>query len=408
MLTYFSSRGRGYHRGVNLQGPSRGNNGGRPSSNSNRAAADQVARLAREMSTLSVRRGTSATFDHLPKEMRLAIWRVMAGQGRILELTHGFTPGHTHDQVEIAHQSCKIPVVLHICRESRLEAMACGYRIANFGYSEIGRIVRPETWYNPFADTILFGEQTCLTTMMLTFQHFVGNIPSVMVYMSNSMVTCVDVRQDWEGVDILKALHGFDASSALMMVNGVTVGFGGCQGLKEVQFMVKSNAWNFRNLGNRVPTDAIIRPAATQGITRGQVELFGTLSHIIEDLELGASLHNVGVNKWETEATIPKFSFVSLANPLAYDKIQYKYDQVNTDRIGANSVKNNPRFIRNTENTTGAKITVSEPEYPTQMPREIEIVGSALAVSRAKAAIDQYLSVSFVRSYSFVAHLLTS
>lgn len=88
-------------------------------------------------------------------------------------------------------------------------------------------------------------------------------------------------------------------------IPGSNVGYEGCPGLEQVTFFIKTNLWKIS--GGVVPADAIIRPAATQGITGGMVNLHASLSLSIAALKSGGSLPAIDNYKWSQNR--PEFRF---------------------------------------------------------------------------------------------------
>lgn len=248
-------------------------------------------------------------------------------------------------------------------------------------------------WFNSSADVVLFGENSCISTMMRTFQQNIGLVENVAIHMSTSMTLCCQGR--WRGVDLLEALHGFDANAPLMPRRNA--GYQGCASLKQVSFVVKTNLWPTR--AGLVPTNTMIRSAVTHGITDGMVLMHRDLAPKIATIETGGISLRVGTNRWATPATKPKFMFVHLINPNYYQTVQPFYHAVTTNTRGLNRLRHEQdmKFVRDTEIRTGCKINPPCNQVTGQEPREIGFAGSVGSVRRAKAIVEEFL-VSLVRA----------
>lgn len=186
-------------------------------------------------------------------------------------------------------------------------------------------------------------------------------------------------------IGILQALHGFHPE----VVGNNTVAYNGCCGLQEVTFVVKTNLWKYK--GGEVAVDAMLRPAITNGITKGMVRLKQRLEMEIANVEAGHQLFGVGTNKWESE-NLPAFCFMSLMNPKPYMRFSKTYNILLTNDYNARLVSKveNKQFVRNLETSTGCKIKVSWPEYPGQEPREIGFYGPEHAIKKARATVEEF------------------
>lgn len=319
-------------------------------------------------------------WSDVPQEIRDKIWGYAAADERIIELKRGYN--HCMD-VRVCRLSRKVPVVLQVCRESRKEAIRLGYKYSHFEYSATDPDpTKPGIWFHKKHDTILFGESSCITTVMLTMNHFKDEIENVALHMSNEMTICNGEDCQWSNhVSLLEALHGFDNDFD---------GSEGCKGLKSVKFVIKTNLW--RLSGARVPQNAIVRSAVTQGITRGMRSLYTNLSADITKLKDGNALNAfVGENRW-SEDSLPDFTFVHLTNPAAYDEIQPVYDCVTTNDEGWWKLFNAQKrmLVGRIAERTGANIYLSDNEFPGQEPREIGVVGTAHAVRQAKQELGAF------------------
>jgi hypothetical protein len=85
--------------------------------------------------------------------------------------------------------------------------------------------------------------------------------------------------------------------------------FGGCEGLKNIYFVVKSALWP-QKVGKIDPT-AVFRPATSTGVTKAQVTFYAEREHQIQMAEDEVELGELGGNVWvgEQKPTISLASF---------------------------------------------------------------------------------------------------
>ncbi|KAH6672234.1 hypothetical protein B0J14DRAFT_428313, partial [Halenospora varia] len=114
-------------------------------------------------------------FKFLPAEIRIDIWHIyMKDNPHIIEMEWGAKGyHHTPSQVLIGKHSyrrvCPLsrapPPVFHVCSESRQEALKV-HALVSFDRVPDDR--EPATiYFNPNNDIILFGQDSCISTIIL-------------------------------------------------------------------------------------------------------------------------------------------------------------------------------------------------------------------------------------------------
>jgi hypothetical protein len=155
---------------------------------------------------------------------------------------------------------------------------------------------------------LLFGENTCVTTV-LDIIRVHQDIQNVAIFCCARGEECCNFDNPTTGVvggtNYLQGLHGFDPS-----VTNHGYRFGGCEGLKNIYFVVKSALWPQRR--GRIDPSTVFRPATSTGLTKAQVrfhsEIEGRIKQVKDEVELGA----LGGNIWVGENK-PAISFVSFS-----------------------------------------------------------------------------------------------
>ncbi|KAG4026631.1 hypothetical protein MFRU_038g00350 [Monilinia fructicola] len=170
---------KGPHRGINIEGESLSE------------IDDRVARL--ELKQANKPLTDFPPFSRLVPEIRFKICKFAAhGEARILELIlHPDFPcpaprtpetvaenvidemdfsGHNHRIFQVSKPGQKVPGVMHASRECRREGMLVFEKRYINSYPEAYPYAdndeRSWTWYNPHRDIILFGEDTCIRTVV--------------------------------------------------------------------------------------------------------------------------------------------------------------------------------------------------------------------------------------------------
>jgi hypothetical protein len=163
-------------------------------------------------------------------------------------------------------------------------------------------------YFNAAVDVLLLGENTCITTVLDTIRLH-QDIQNIALFCCSRGEECCNFDNQTTGVvggtNYLQALHGFDPS-----VTNHEYRFGGCEGLKNIYFVVKSALWPQR-VGKIDPT-TVFRPATSTGLTKAQIRFHSNLErqirHVNDEIELGA----LGGNIWVGEKK-PTISFVSFS-----------------------------------------------------------------------------------------------
>jgi hypothetical protein len=280
---------------------------------------------------------------------------------------------------------------MHVSRESREEAEKV-YKLRCFD-SPVAEYLpnSPELhehfiWYNPSADIIFFGENTCISTYISVFGNISEDIPAIAIVNSSKNETCCDLDDPTYGVDggvdSLQALHGFDPSKTLHDSR-----YGGCPGLKEVLVVVKSRLW-LRKQGE-INNSVTLRPATNNGLTKGQVAFKAGLEHRICRVEAEIPLPGVGDNIWTGDEK-PTFSFVSFA-PVAWGGSR----EIDGTTVSSKDLWKLSRgdwgFIKRIEATTNCEIVIPDEDYRGENRREIGFLGSRKSIDAAKKAIEDRL-----------------
>lgn len=253
-----------------------------------------------------------------------------------------------------------------------------------FDVNDDYELVKKAIYYNPDADIVFFGEAACMSSISLFFQRQDIAIPRVAVQMSGALGVCCG----WDmqgGSALVDILHGSGTGK-------------GCQGLEEVIFIVASTLWSMD--GGTVPTNAVLRPAVTQGITTGQHKISKALEERIALIKAGDVPD--AVEKGWVGDKIPMFRFMSLSDP---EKIA-SADSCDAVPVTHSSAKKlecgkGEKFVKDLQRSTSCEITVADRSFPGQDPREIGFVGTPDAVEKAKAGILRFLASCSVPYFKF-------
>ena len=233
--------------------------------------------------------GAFTIFKYLPYEIRIQIWRQSMDQNpRLIELewtdkgnpVSGFIR-NTHEWWQVCPRSRQLPIVMQVCRESMKEGkLYLEYRLFDSENDRLNSDMTYKVYFNPRADIVFFGESTCVTTMLNLFSETPGlpdvPIPRVAIMCDARGENCCNhgdpIYGVRGGVQIMHALHGFEKA-----VTKYGWRYGGCTGLEEVHFIVKSTLWQRGagaidwTLGLRPATMDVVNPvdlAVTQRLER--------------------------------------------------------------------------------------------------------------------------------------------
>ncbi|PVH77625.1 hypothetical protein DL98DRAFT_591053 [Cadophora sp. DSE1049] len=339
-------------------------------------------------------------FKLLPFEMRMKIWRHAMDQSpRLIELewtdcgnsTTGFITG-THEWWRVCPRSRKLPVIMQVCRESMKEGrLYLEYRCFDSDNDRLPSDVTYEIYSNPRADIIFFGENTCVTTMLNLFSETPAvpdvPIPRVAVLCSARGEHCCDHDDAADGVrggvQIMHALHGFEKA-----VTNHNWRYGGCTGLEEVHFIVKSRLWQ-RGAGE-IDWTVGLRPATTEGLSPTEVAVKRRLERQIAWVNDDYGIPRTGKFAWANKK--PVFRFSSLAPVSTYE--EEVHDSVVVEAEDVEHLEENGwAFIEDLEQRTGCIIHIPQ-EIPGEPFREIGFVGSKEAVVKAKEMVRSKLMYS--------------
>jgi hypothetical protein len=177
-------------------------------------------------------------FGKFPKELRLKIWRVLLLQPRIIEIeakhepVPGSFPGQfsqnrpRHDNYMVSRHSREPPVTLHICHESREEALNAYKLMPIFATS------RHRIYFNPLMDIAYFGQNSCIATMKDLFQEK-WEIYRMAVDLGMQMKDC-HPRRYKSSISVMQALHGLKWEAC----EGFR--FPPCSGVKDIFFIAST------------------------------------------------------------------------------------------------------------------------------------------------------------------------
>ncbi|KAI9647661.1 hypothetical protein NHQ30_004046 [Ciborinia camelliae] len=392
-------RHEGPHRGVNVDGES----------------LDEIAdRLKRfQLEEASKLLTEFPIFTDLAPEIRFNIWNLAArAESRILELVCTYD---NHRVFEVSSQGQVVPGVMQANSESRRESkLVFEKRHINF-YPRDREVpnhdVRPWTWYNPYNDIILFGEATCIRTVVDFFLcKAEEKYPKVAFRCGNMIGTCKNKCDfdTWEypfgddqyscsigagigggGVGIMGVLHGKDEEIAMnKMVPGAP-------NVEEVFFVVKTECMKF-NVG-AMPSNLTFRRAIHNGLTPGQEKNRINLENNIQQVRSGQGVYGCGENRWD-KGNYPEFSFMSLAPPLKNGRgkaLKHDAIMVPTQDIGK-LIYRNSEFLNDLGPKVKVDIIPSEKAYTGQKFREIGLYnGTEEGIEKAKEEIKKQLLIDF-------------
>jgi hypothetical protein len=282
-------------------------------------------------------------FGALPTEIRLMIWRVLLLQPRIIEIeakpggAWNLFPFHMEDEdasiddgkYMVSHHSREPPVVLHIYRESREEALDA-YKLMLVYLLSFDRI-----YFNPLVDVIYFGQNSCTETM----NDLLGQcwaIERVAVDLSMQKKVCYHAyEEDRDRISVMRALHNLKHTSDLINDNARPAG---CLDIKDIFFITSTTRmtdilspqdndlkwdeeWSCAFLKD-VPS--VIRNIDSVGFYAAQDEEFPTSERVIKEhyeteirrIVDGHALSGVDENLWSKD--IPTFHFAKFCERKAF------------------------------------------------------------------------------------------
>lgn len=266
---------------------------------------------------------------------------------------------------------------------------------------------RPWTWYNPHRDIIVFGEDTCIRTVVDVFREKANEKYARVAFRCANVIGTCERRcgfDTWEyphgddielclqglgigggGVDIMDVLHGVDADIALnTMVPGAP-------GVEEVFFVVKTECMKFK--AGSMPSDSTFRPSIYDGPTAGQERLKYYYQNIINPVRSEEGFADCGEDRW-ANGNYPDFNFVSLDPPVKVDRGKsLKHDAivVPTKDIGKLLYRNS-KFLYDLGHKTKVDIIPSGKAYPGEKHREIDLYnGTEEGIGKAKEEIQKQL-----------------
>lgn len=315
---------------------------------------------------------------------------------RIIEIEYGPDRGegdgpyvNAHHRHRVCPSSRAPPAILQVNSLAR-EVAKKVYKLRTFDSNEN---FQREIYFNRDADILYFGENTCVATVLFLLL-FKVDIPKVAINCSTKMEHCTDNYDDGlyyvdGGIDVMQALHGFDDS--------VCRGHRGWDmkvGLTDVYFVIKSNLW--RTEVGKMHAGIAMRTATNDGLTDGQRRFKKTCEGRIERIQDGRGVYGVGENKWVGKNR-PNFHFTNFGpktigvDPRVYDGIcvsRYHISHLSTYRERQEKRKfNDMDSVRDIAKKFNVEITIPEPSYPQENPREIGFFGLRDAVDKAKVAI---------------------
>lgn len=243
-------------------------------------------------------------------------------------------------------------------------------------------------YYNPQCDIIYFGENTCISNILNTFAEIPRDpIPRVAITASSRLLQCCDWDDGTYGVDngisVMQALHGI--FPPLVRENDLDR-WPGCNGLKEVFWVVQSNLW--RLAPGSIDMSVGMRPATTNGLTKGQRGFKKDTLWSMKCVEDGAWCS--GKNLWTDSK--PKFQFISFA-PLTKFGNNTRYDGLGVNTSAVNFLRRkNWEAVKDIERSTGCVLTITNQSYPSEDPREIGFMGQKESIAAAKKLVLEKLA----------------
>lgn len=283
-----------------------------------------------------------------------------------------------HYLFKVSKQTNRVPAVMEVNKESRKEAKLVfekrilnNYTSASNGSSSSGT---PCTWFNPELDTIYFGGNTCIRTVVDFFNQF-----RTMTFPKVAFLCAPNIHKgcDWGrlvpnlnqgikyqchvgacihgGCTNVQALHGIPRAIAL---NDMVPG---SPSTKEVFLVVRSRRDEYAP--GEMPNTLTFRPILQDGLNEDQRDAKKYWEEQLRRVRRGLDF-GCGANRWNYR-TIPDFKFVSLApevkdgkgRNLKHGGMMLDYD--NMEQL----VKYGKKFIPDLMRRTGVDIRPSAPYW---------------------------------------------
>ncbi|KAF8854626.1 hypothetical protein BDZ45DRAFT_747323 [Acephala macrosclerotiorum] len=226
-------------------------------------------------------------FEDLPKELRLMVWEIHMQHPRIVELqskvrTTNYRDPVNHEPfqhwVRVSSPSRQPPAILHVCKETRLEALK-HYSLTNFETRDDPKLEQV-VYYNLKVDIVYFGVLSDIPAMRRTLN-------------KNILIPRVAVSVETSKVPHLTAMKVLQGEHPTVRV-----------GLKEITFIVPSYLWlkecNF-------DPEACFGPTESRGVDASQQLACGVLERHIKRVQTRGLLKHA-INNW-TGVRIPTFEF---------------------------------------------------------------------------------------------------
>ncbi|KAK2623579.1 hypothetical protein QTJ16_007133 [Diplocarpon rosae] len=297
----------------------------------------------------------------------------------------------SHSYYRVCPRSRQSPAVMRTCHEAREEGkLYLEERMFDKDTGLTGTSTPHRVWYNPRADTLFFGENTCISTLIHVFHSATQPIPSIAVMCSARGEQCCshDAAVDAPGsITMLQVIHGFEQS-----LTSLPRRFGGCPGLEEIHFKVNSKLWP-RNAGD-VDSRVAFRPASGNGLTKGQIAYKRRVESEIEYVAVHGGVSGCGDSLWSGDNK-PAFLFSSFAPKVVGTEDKAFGGLMLTHKNIRKLEKGQWEFVKGVERDTGCRVEVLPEEYRGEDTREIGLTGPKEAVARAKELFEKKL-VRFV------------
>lgn len=281
-------------------------------------------------------------FPRLPIELRLKIWKLASLQPRIIAIkfaadavkppmdfslvrkSYSFYSDEEFARIKLALEREPVHQIVRVCPKSRVPAMMHTNHEARVEAQRIYElrklsIVGDQFFYSPQVDIIYIGgDNYCCRaigkafySMYPTSSKLSSAFPRVAIDLSSSIAPCCAGNNFQSRAHTLMVdLHG----TIIGQAGGERFRVRGCEGLKEVFFVVKSLPWH------RQPQDvepsSVFRPAAIDGATKTSVSDKAQLQGIIERVKNDQCISRIDEmwgNHWLGKNK-PTFSFVSFAS----------------------------------------------------------------------------------------------
>ncbi|KAL2061800.1 hypothetical protein VTL71DRAFT_7178 [Oculimacula yallundae] len=355
-------------------------------------------------------------FETLPYELRLLIWgHALNDADRILEVIWDGAEKDlktaSHYYYRLSPRSCRAPALMHVCPESRAEALkfytpvdfTTTLQNADQQFNKCGTIM---SYYSPKKDTLLFGEHTCMWSivrLLHDLRRVNVDVERIAILASGSVVNCHDWNHDdpIHGPDEMDMTYGYAIAGGCSVMEALhgrhkdvawTDMAAGVKGLKEVSFVVPTHLLS--GTAGKVDDSITFRPARGNGLTKGQVSVKNDLQRQVDLVEAGGILPGCSMgntmNNWAGDKK-PSFQFVSFA-PKAYTQgMGFDSMIVASDDLLKLSGKY-WQFVKNLEQVSRCRIKIPQQDYYSQPSREIGFYGTASGIEQAVKLIRDRLA----------------